>query len=89
MRGGESAAQQRPTPVDELVRDGRERGREGERTKYEKIKKIRVFFANVHHRGTTWHATSASDARVAVLGPLVKHLMYFRDPDGRFKSLGT
>ena len=68
--------------MDELVGDGRDRVREGERTKYEKINKFRVFFANIHHRGTTWHATSASDARVAGLGPLVKHLMYFRDPDG-------
>ena len=60
---------------------GRDRVREGERTKYEKINKFRVFFANVSHRGTTWHATSASDARVAGLGPLVNLLMYFRDPD--------
>ena len=61
---------------------------ERERTKYEKIKKFRVFFANIHHRGATWHATSALDACVASLGRLVKHLMYFRDPDGRFESLG-
>ena len=61
------------------------RGRE--KTKYEKIKKFRVFFANIHHRGTTWHATSVSDARVAVFGPLVKHLMYFRGSDGRFENL--
>ena len=64
---------------------------EGERemTKYEKINKFRVFFANIRHHGTRWHATSASDARVAGLGPLVKQLMYFRDPDGRFESLET
>ena len=68
--------------MDELVGDGRDRVREGEMTKYEKINKFRVFFANVSHRGTTWHATSASEARVAGLGPLVKHLMYFRDPYG-------
>ena len=54
-----------------------------------KIKKFRGFFANIRHRGTRWHATSASDARVAGLGPLVKQLMYFRDPDGRFESLET
>ena len=59
--------------MEELVRDGRDRVREGERTKYEKINKFRVFFANVRHRGTTWHAMSASDARVAGLGPLVEH----------------
>ena len=74
--------------MDELVRDVRDRVREGERIKYEKIKKFRVFFANIHHRGA-WHATSALDACVASLGRLVKHLMYFRDPDGRFESLRT
>ena len=47
--------------MDELVRDGRERGREGERTKYEKINKFKIFFANVFHRCTTWHAALASD----------------------------
>jgi hypothetical protein len=66
----------------------RERGREGERSKCEKIKKIRVFFANIRHRGATWHATLTSDAHVAGLKHLVKHLMYFRDSDGRFESLG-
>jgi len=54
--------------------------REGGRTKYEKIKKFRVFFANIHHRGTTWHATSASDARVGRLGPGMNHLTKFRNP---------
>ena len=58
-------------------------------TKYEKIKKFRVFFTNIRHHGTTWHATSASDARVAGLGPLLKHLIYFKDLDGRFESLRT
>ena len=67
--------------------DGRDRVREGERTKYEKINKFRVFFANIRHCGTTWHATSASDVRMVGLGPLVKHLMYFRDPYERFESL--
>ena len=85
---GARAASYGPT-VDELVRDGRERVREGEMTKYDKINKFRIFFANVRHRGTTWHATSASDACVVGLGPLVKHLMYFSDPDVRFESLGT
>ena len=75
--------------MNEEEEEGRERGREGERTKYEKINKFKIFFANVFHRGTTWHATSASDVRVVVLGPLVKHLMYFRDPDGRFEILET
>jgi len=62
LRGGrKGATRERP-----LVRDGRE----GERTKYVKINKFRVFFANIHHRGATWHATSASDAHVARLGLL-------------------
>ena len=64
--------------MDELVRDGRERGREGERTKYEKINKFRVLFVNIRHRGATWHATSASDARVTRLRLRMNHLNDFR-----------
>ena len=64
---------------------------EGERemTKYEKIKKFRVFFTNIRHRGATWRATLVSDARVAHLGPGINHLKDFRDPIRRFESLGT
>jgi len=47
----------------------RQRERERERTKYEKIKKFRVFFSKIHHCGAMWHATLASDACVARLGP--------------------
>ena len=75
--------------MDELVRDGRDRVREGERTKYEKINKFRIFFANVRHRGTTWHATSDSNARLARLRPGMNHLTKFRDLIIRFESLGT
>jgi len=67
----------------------RERGREGERSKSEKVKKIWGFFANVRHRGTTWRATSASNACVARLGPGMNHLTKFRDLIRRFESLGT
>ena len=67
-----------------------EAARERERKEQnEEDKMMSVFFANVRHHGATWHATSASDARVTGLGPLVKHLMYFRDLDERFESLGT
>ena len=67
----------------------RERGREGERSKYEKIKNLGLFFANIRHRGATWHATSALDARVMRFGPGMNHLKDFRDPIRRFESLGT
>ena len=76
------AAWRRPAPADELVR-----GREGERSKYEKIKKFRAFFANIRHRGAVWHATSVSDARVAHLAPGTNHLKDFRDTIRRFESL--
>ena len=52
-------------------------------------KKIRGYFVNVRHRGTMWHATLSSDARVARLGYGMNHLKDFRDPVIRFESLGT
>ena len=47
------------------------------------------FFVNIYHCGATRHATSASDACAAQLGPRMEHLTKFRDPSGRFESLGT
>ena len=55
--------------------------RERERIKWEKIKLWRGVFVNICHRGNTFYATSAWDNCVADLGPHMKHLTGFRDPD--------
>ena len=47
------------------------------------------FFVNICHCGATWHAMSALKAGVARLGPRMEHSTKFRDPGGRFGSLGT
>ena len=66
--------------------DGRnnERGRlerEGEKEQTGEDKIYRGCFANICHRGNTWHATLASDACLVCLGPQTKHLADFRDLD--------
>ena len=53
------------------------------------MKLWRGVFANICQCGNTWHASLASDACMAHLGPQTKHLTEFRDPDARFESLGT
>ena len=63
--------------------------RERERSKSEKIKNLEGLFANSCQPDTTWHATSALEASVACLGLRMEHLVKFRDPGGRFESLGT
>jgi hypothetical protein len=42
---------------------------------------IRIF-VNIRQRGTTWHAMSVLDARVARLGSRIDPLTRFRDPNG-------
>ena len=59
-----------------------ERVRERERTKYEKIKKFRVFFCK---NSPLWRHVACHIGFRCVRGTFgtpVKHLMYFRDPDG-------
>ena len=45
-----------------------------------KMNKIEGFFVNICQCGTMWQATSASEARVARLGPRMDHLKWSRDP---------
>ena len=72
----------------EQSRGERERGREGGRIKWEKMKLWRGLFGNICQCGNTWHASLALDTCVAHLEPQTKHLTEFRDPNARFKSLG-
>ena len=89
-RGGEEPRGARPTAMAWRRGARGEAARERERKEQnEEDKLMSVFFANVRHHGATWHATSASDARVARLGPRMNHLKDFRDPIRRFESLGT
>jgi hypothetical protein len=69
----------------------RERLEEGEREEQigEDKNMEGFFFANSCYPETTWHATSALQASVARLGLRMEHLTKFRDPGGRFESLGT
>jgi hypothetical protein len=59
----------------------RERESDGEMEQMGEDKNIQGIFANIYHRGATWHATSASDTCVARLGPPMKQLTEFRGPD--------
>ena len=83
--------QPRAGGVRDRGREERERDwrRERERSRSEKIKNMEGLFANSCQPDTTWHATSALEAGVARLGLRMEHLTKFRDPGGRFESLGT
>ena len=70
----------------------REKGRLEEGEREEQIGEDKEYggpFANSCQPDTTWHATSALEASVACLGLRMEHLIKFRDPGGRFESLGT
>lgn len=53
-----------------------------------KIRLCRRIFVNIYQRGTTCHATSASEARVTCLGSQMHHLTRFRNLNEQFESLG-
>jgi len=82
-RAGAGVGGGRAAPAGAEERE-RERGGEGGRIKWEKMKLWRGVFVNICQCGNTWH--DASDACVAYLEPQTKHLIEFRDPDARFES---
>jgi hypothetical protein len=88
-RAGRAGAGERQADVAAGTHGGWKRDWRGrERSKWEKIRLCRGIFVNICQRGTTWHVTSASETHVARLGSWMEHLSRFRNPDGRFESLG-